>query len=192
MKLLANGLLLAATAASLAGGVLLIIRHSDAGGMEIVLPTPGGQPATATGGQSGEIKVYVTGGVAAPGVYAVEAGSRLEDVIEAAGGLTGDADPEAVNLAVRVKDEQRWHVPRVGESAAAAPAAGRSASGKIDLNSASARDLEELPGIGAVKAQSIVAYREANGPFSRIEDLLGVRGIGPATIESIQDLIDVR
>ena len=115
MKLLVNGLLIVATVVLLAGGVVLIVRSSDSGGVEIVLPTPGPLPAASS--QAAEIKVYVTGAVASPGVYAVEAGSRLEHVVEAAGGLTGDADPEAVNLAVRVEDEQHWHVPRTGESA---------------------------------------------------------------------------
>ena len=115
MKLLVNGLLIVATVVLLAGGVVLIVRSSDSGGVEIVLPTP--EPLPAASSQAAEIKVYVTGAVASPGVYAVEAGSRLEHVVEAAGGLTGDADPEAVNLAVRVEDEQHWHVPRTGESA---------------------------------------------------------------------------
>ena len=189
MKLLLNGALIIATVALLAGGVVLIVRSSDAGGMEIALPTPEAQPAATR--QAAEIKVYVTGAVASPGVYAVEAGSRLEQVVEAAGGLTGDADPEAVNLAVRVEDEQHWHVPRAGERAAP-PASGGQASAKIDLNSATSRELETLPGIGEVKAQSIVDYRQANGPYSSVDDLLAVSGIGPATVESIRDLVDAR
>ena len=128
--------------------------------------------------------------MASPGVYAVEPGSRLEQVVEAAGGLTTDADPEAVNLAVRVEDEQHWHLPRAGESARPPSSGGPSASSKIDLNSATAHDLETLPGIGAVRAQSIVDYRQANGPFSSVDDLLGVSGIGPATVESVRDLVD--
>ena len=137
--------------------------------------------AAAASSQAAEIKVYVTGAVASPGVYAVEAGSRLEH----------DADPEAVNLAARVEDEQHWHVPRTGERAAPSPARGQ-ASAKIDLNSATASELETLPGIGTVKAQSILDYRQANGPYSSVDDLLAVSGIGPATVESIRDLVDAR
>ena len=189
MKLLVNGLLIVATVVLLAGGVVLIVRSSDSGGVEIVLPTP--EPLPAASRQAAEIKVYVTGAVASPGVYAVEAGSRLEHVVEAAGGLTGDADPAAVNLAVRVEDEQHWHVPRTGERAAPS-ASGGQASAKIDLNSATASELETLPGIGTVKAQSILDYRQANGPYSSVDDLLAVSGIGPATVESIRDLVDAR
>ena len=190
MKLLVNGALIVATVALLAGGVLLIVRNSDAGGMEIVLPTP--EPLPAASSQGVEIKVYVTGAVASPGVYAVEAGSRLEQVVKAAGGLNGDADPEAVNLAARVEDEQHWHVPRTGESARPPSPGVAAASTKIDLNSATASELETLPGIGTVKAQSIIDYRQANGPYSSVDDLLAVSGIGPATVESIRDLVDAR
>ena len=188
MKLLANIVLVVTTVALLAGGVVLIVRSSGGGGMEIVLPTPEAQPAAP----AAEIKVYVTGAVASPGVYAVEAGSRLEQVVAAAGGLTGDADPEAVNLAVRVEDEQHWHVPRAGESARPPTSGAPTASSKIDLNSATARELETLPGIGAVRAQSIIDYRQANGPFSSVDDLIAVSGIGPATVESVRDLVDAR
>ena len=190
MKLLINGLLIVATVVLLAGGVVLIVRSSDSGGVEIVLPTP--EPLPAASSQAAEIKVYVTGAVASPGVYAVEAGSRLEHVVEAAGGLTGDADPEAVNLAVRVEDEQHWHVPRTGESARPPSPGVAAASAKIDLNSATASELETLPGIGTVKAQSIIDYRQTNGPYSSVDDLLAVSGIGPATVESIRDLVDAR
>ncbi len=190
MKLLANVVLVVATVALLAGGVVLIVRGSGGGGMEIVLPPPEARPAAA--GQGAEIKVYVTGAVASSGVYAVEAGSRLEQVVEAAGGLTGDADPVAVNLAVRVEDEQHWHVPRAGESARLPSAGGQSDSSKIDLNSATAHELETLPGIGSVRAQTIVDYRQANGPFSSVDDLLAVSGVGPATVESIRDMVDAR
>ena len=187
MKTTSQIVLALAAVLALSGGVFLAVRSlpQDNPPVRIVLSEEEAAPAA-------EIKVYVTGAVASPGVYAVEAGSRLEHVVEAAGGLTGDADPEAVNLAVRVEDEQHWHVPRTGESARPPSPGVAAASAKIDLNSATASELETLPGIGTVKAQSILDYRQANGPYSSVDDLLAVSGIGPATVESIRDLVDTR
>ena len=139
------------------------------------------------------MRVYISGAVLSPGVYAVIEGDRLTRVVEAAGGATEDADLAAVNLAVRVADEDHWHIPRLGETVPAetATAAGTLA-GKIQINSADADELASLPGIGPVRAEAIMRYREANGPFFSAEDLLAVSGIGPVTLEAIRDLIEVR
>ena len=204
MRALSQAILVAAILASVAGGVVLLIRDSAGGTrMEIILPT-------ATVESQIELKVYVTWAVHSPGVYTVAEGDRLMAVVEAAGGVTEEADLTAVNLAVRVKDEQHWHIPRQGEVAdilteggspvegsesvaegVVAEAAG-GGSRKIDLNSASAEDLKSLDGIGEVLAQRIVDYREANGPFTNVDDLTKVRGIGSAILDKNRDLVEVR
>ncbi len=194
--------LAAAIVASLAGGLLLVAKSSTGGGIEIVLPT-------ATTQVRQDLKVYITGAVETPGVYEVAEGSRLEDVIAAAGGAIDDADLNAVNLAARVGDGEHWNLPILGEAAAsdsagpttqstgglqstAGPESAGPAQGKIDLNSANASELEELPGIGEVRAGAIVAYRDANGPFANIDAVMDVSGIGPATLEAIRDLVEAR
>jgi len=188
--------LAAAIVASLAGGLFLVIKASTSGGIEIVLPV-----ATAQVRQ--DFKVYITGAVKDPGVYEVIEGSRLVDVIAAAGGATVDADLDAVNLAARVGDGEHWDLPKRGAasvSEVSVPATKSSgglqttanSQGRIDLNSASASDMEALPGIGEVKAAAIVAYREANGPFESVEAVVDVTGIGPATLEAIGGLVEAR
>lgn len=194
--------LAAAILASLAGGLFLVVRASTGGGIEVVLPT-------ATAQVRLDFKVYMTGAVETPGVYEVREGSRLEDVVAAAGGATKEADLNAVNLAARVGDGEHWNLPKLGEAAASdsvvpatqptgglqttgGPQANGRAQGKINLNSASAAELEELPGIGEVRAGAIVAYREANGPFTSIDAVTDVSGIGPATLETIRDLVEAR
>ena len=112
LKLASQAILVVVIVASVAGAIFLIARNSGSGvNMEILLPT-------VTPPQSVESKVYVTGAVAAPGVYTVGPDSRLADAIDAAGGATEDADLAAVNLAARVTDEQHWHIPRQGEASA--------------------------------------------------------------------------
>ena len=188
--------LAAAILASLAGGLFLVIKASTGGGIEIVLPT-----ATAQVRQ--DFKVYITGAIKVPGVYEVSEGSRLVDVIAAAGGATEDADLDAVNLAARVGDREHWNLPNRGAAtvsevsvSATESSGGLQATannqGMINLNSASASDMEALPGIGEVKAGAIVAYREANGPFESVEAVLDVTGIGPATLEGIRGLAEAR
>ena len=145
---------------------------------------------------SGSIVVQAAGAVARPGVYELPAGSRLHELITAAGGALADADPNALALASVLADGQREYVPLIGEipPAAAVGAGGggtAAPSGPIDLNRASADELDALPGVGPATAQAIVAHREANGPFSSVEGLLDVRGIGPAKFESLRDLVTV-
>ena len=175
-----------AVVAAVAGGVFLILRASTSGGgVEIVLPTATAVPVVS-------LKVYITGAVRAPGVYEVKPGSRLEQVVDAAGGETEDADLEAVNLATRVNDGDHWHIPKVGEAVQPPAAKAPPDSDKIDLNSATAVELMELHGIGEIIAQRIVDYREANGPFPSVEDLLNVKGIGPTILDNNRDLVEVR
>ena len=101
---------------------------------------------------------------------------------------------QAVNLAVRVKDQDHWTVPKVGESTVVPPRAGSvaSTSGKVDINTADTELLETLPGIGETRAEAIIRYREEHGPFKRVDDIVAVPGIGSATLEGLRDLVEVR
>ncbi len=188
LRLLSQAVLALAIAASAAGVVAILLRDPSPGAVEIVLPTS--TPPS-------DVRVYVTGAVNEPGVHLVEEGARLAEAVEAAGGAAPDADLVAVNLAIRVADEDHWHIPRIGEAvppSTTVPGSADSPGGsdKLDVNSASAEELETLPQIGEVRARDIVAHRDANGPFNTIEDLIEVSGIGPRTLDTIRDLIEVR
>jgi competence protein ComEA len=137
--------------------------------------------------------VYISGAVRAPDVYELPGEARIKDLVLAAGGLTADADPGRINLAERLKDSQHIHVPSLGEptheGAGAEDAADAPQSEILNLNTASAADLESLPGVGATLAERIIEYRAANGPFTSIEDLRNVKGIGPALFAQIAPLV---
>jgi len=171
------------------GGALFYLRWPRPTPIEIIEPTP------VLASTPAEVGVYVVGAVLNPGVYFLPQGSRVEDALEAAGGSTEEADLAWVNLAKRVYDEEQIYVPRLGEENPPLPppsgSSGGQAGGKININTASAAELETLPGIGPVLAQRVVDYREANGPFAAIEDIKNVRGIGEATFEEIKELIFV-
>lgn len=161
---------------------------------ELALPMAGTVDAPAgTAPASTEVIAHAAGAVARPGVYRLPAGTRVADLVEAAGGLTPEADPNLLNLAAEVVDGQQVYVPRAGESppAATGGGAGASAAGPLDLNTATAAQLEELPGVGPATAGAILAHRERNGPFRSVEELLEVRGIGPAKLEAIRELVRV-
>lgn len=138
-------------------------------------------------------KVDVKGAVIRPGVYEVKEGERVIDVIERAGGFRENADSLQVNLSQRVHDEMVIYVPVQGENIPVStllPApAGTSNNGKININTASATELETLPGIGPQKAEAIIQYREENGPFQKAEDLMKVSGIGEKTFEKLKEHI---
>ena len=177
--------LLALFIAALSAGTALLVREKWSGspGVEILLPTTTPTP---------ELKVYVSGAVAAPGVYGMKEGDRLEDALSAAGGATHDAQLSCINLAVRVRDEAQLHVPGTGEPCQPAfTAATTQDDSRIDLNTAAVEQLETLPDIGKVKAQAIVDYRERNGPSQSIYEVMDVRGIGPAIYEGIRNLVQV-
>ena len=149
------------------------------------------------------IVVHVAGAVTGPGVYRLSGDPRVHTAIEAAGGATADADLDGLNLAAPVGDGQRIYVPVAGEvdpadvpSDAIAPidvgggAPGAAiAAGPIDLNVASAAELEQLPGVGPATAGAIVDDRDRNGPFASVDDLDRVPGIGPAKLDAIRDLV---
>lgn len=138
---------------------------------------------------SATLYVHVAGAVRRPGVYPFTEGARVIDAIEAAGGLRNGADATAVNMARPLVDGEQIVVP--SRRAPAADGATGSSSDLINLNTASATELEALPGVGPVLAQRIVDYREQHGPFTDPKDLLKVSGIGPKTFESIEPLVTV-
>lgn len=179
-----------------AGAALWYTRAPS--GEPLVAATPTGSGVRSSAGEAnadGRIgKVYLTGGVVRPGVYTVPPGARVEDVVKAAGGLTVDADRERVNLASTVRDGQHIHVPTFREALSANGSnfsVGQSWSGKININTASAAELERLPRVGEVIANRIVTYRQANGPFRRVEELKEFHLVGEADFEQIKDLVCV-
>lgn len=142
------------------------------------------------------VAVHIAGAVARPGVLWLPEGSRVVDAIAAAGGAAADADTDRVNLAAPLGDGAWIHVPRVGEPTASPPAgasgpAGERSGAPVDLNTASAEQLVELPGIGPATAAAIVEHRTTHGPFRSVESLADVPGIGQAKLERLRPLVRV-
>ena len=141
----------------------------------------------------GPIEVYITGAVAQPGVYEMAAGDRAVDLLYKAGGPAADADLEAANLALRLHDEDRVLVPRIGQASSGSSSfqgrTGAVAATPVNINAASAQELDALPGIGEVYSQRIVDSRTADGPFTTTDDLVNRQVIPRATYEKIRDLI---
>jgi len=148
----------------------------------VALGTPS-PPAAATAADV--VVVHVVGAVTVPGVVSLPGGSRVADAIEAAGGATGEADLTGVNLARTLVDGEQLYVPRPGEVAPGAP--GVVDDGRVDLNHATQGELETLPGVGPVLAGRIVAAR----PFTSVDSLERVSGIGPSTMARLRDLVKV-
>lgn len=190
--------------------------RAGAGSPEGSASTESSSPGSSSTGptETTAVLVHVSGAVADPGVVELRVGDRVDDAIAAAGGATPEADLDAVNLARPVQDGEQIRVPLPGEQVTAPPPAGApetaegtgggstgdgsGASGgtdaaqgaadeRIDINTASAAQLEELPGVGPAIAQRIVEHREAEGPFASVDDLEDVPGIGPATLEKMRD-----
>ena len=132
-----------------------------------------------------DVRVYVTGAVRHPGVYPLDGGQRWIDALEAAGGATEDADLTAVDLARRARDEETILVPRLGESAVS----GVSRDPLIDINAASAEELETLPGVGEVRAGDIVRSRQEDGPFASVDELLERELVPASVFEKIAELV---
>jgi len=173
-------------------GLAFALRRPTRGLVEI-LPPPTITPAPTPTPQV--LTVYVSGAVARPGVYTLPDHSRVGRAVNAAGGFAEGALRAGVNLAQPLMDGQQIHVPREGEVTppvvpAGSPFSGDQA-GPVDINTASAEQLTALPRIGPVMANRIVEYREAHGPFRKIEEIEKVKGIGDATFERLKDLITV-
>jgi competence protein ComEA len=150
-------------------------------------------PVEATAAEPKTIIVSVAGAVKEPGIVELEAGARVADAIEAAGGLTEGADPGFLNLARVVADGDLVAVPDAAASGAVpvpgAEAGGASGGGLVNINVAGAEELDALKGIGPVLAERIIEYREANGSFQSLDELSEVSGIGTALLEQLRDQV---
>jgi competence protein ComEA len=147
-----------------------------------------------------EVTVHVTGAIVTPGVVTLRAGARVADAVDAAGGLGADAELARINLARPLADGEHVHVPRVGEEPLSTPPStgappdqpgAMDAAGRLDLNRATAEELQSLPGIGPSRSAAIVRHREEHGPFRVPGDLRAVPGIGEATFQGLADLVVV-
>lgn len=140
------------------------------------------------------IVVHITGAVPRPGVYALPQGARVQDGISAAGGFLAEAEKSGINLARPLEDGEQMDIPFVeGFSPVVATPAEEfvPTSDLININFASAEELDTLPGIGPTTAQKIIEYRETNGPFMTVDDITKVSGIGTSIFNGIKDLITV-
>lgn len=187
--------LVALLAVTLGGAGLWYVRSLPRPVEVAAAPSGGTASAPASASPSPEVVVLVdvAGWVRRPGVYEFTEGARVIDAIDAAGGARSGAVLEALNLAAPLTDGTQILVPREGqEGVAPAPVTGGAvAGGLVNVNSAIATELEELPGIGEVIAQRIIDYRTENGPFATVDELVDVSGIGDAILESIRELVTV-
>jgi len=161
--------------AIIAGGAVLISRHVGGGGeghVEVILP-PRSSPA---------VEVYLSGAVASEGIYTFSQDSSLKDILQGAGAVV-----EGVDGIKKIK----LHVLGPDEDPFAQPGGGEPGETKININTASAAELDLLEGIGPVKAQAIIDYRNEHGFFRTVDELINVPGIGPATLEAIRDQVTV-
>lgn len=182
-------------------GLLLFISRAPAGEPIMLQPAPTKQP----------IAVHIIGAVPRPGLYEFAEGARIQDAINAAGGLLASANVETINLAALLEDGQQLNIPyKAGEEPSITSNDGSNTDDSslvlpgstgtpevsdtelININTASLEELDSLDGIGPTVAQRIIDYRDENGPFQTIEDILNVPGIGPATFDQIKDQITVQ
>jgi competence protein ComEA len=167
-------------------------------------PTTTSSSASSGGKVSPRIAVHVAGAVTRPGVVELPAGSRVIDAVESVGGGSADADLDRLNLAAKLTDGQRVYVPKVGQpdpgvvpdvggspAAAGAPSGGATAGGKLNVNTATQAQLEDLPGIGPTYAQAIIAERQRRGGFKSVNELRSVRGIGDKRFAELAPLVTV-
>lgn len=196
------------------GVAVLVTAITPRGTTSVVAPGDGGgggsaataadPPAVEEAGDPGAegpaaIYVHILGQVARPGLYELRDGDRAVDIVAAAGGFTDTADPAGLNLARFLSDGEQIVVPAVGEVPAAGAGSGAAGGagvgvgvdGTININTADAAALDTLPRIGPAMAQRIIAWRDTNGRFTAVEDLLDVTGIGDATLAGLRDLVTV-
>lgn len=171
-------------------GALFWVTHNQEGVAVTLQPSP----------TKVSIEVQVIGGVVRPGIYSLPDGSRVQDAITAAGGLLSGTEPNSINLVAKLQDGQQLEIPDGTNITGVAtfsspfsviitPVINSSVNNLININTASLSLLDTLPGIGPTTAQKIIDYRTLHGPFTNIEDIMNVSGIGPATFDRIQNLI---
>ena len=170
---------------------IVVLAAAAVGGAWYASRTPQAPPVIVTETlampASSSITVHISGAVQSPGLVQVSADGRIADAVAAAGGALPSAELNGLNLASGLVDGQQVIVPEQG----APLPPGQTSSGRIQLNSATAKDLEGLAGVGPVLAARIVAHREEQGPFAVVEDLLDVSGIGEAKLAALRDELDV-
>lgn len=191
---------LSAKAAVIAGVLLLLVgvggllpKKEAVEDTEVVVTTVLAEKTEESTTLEAVIFVDIKGEVKKPGVYQMNVGDRVKDALEAAGGLTEEADSQKVNLAKRLEDQMVIVVAKVGEEAEEIPAGETrkeaTKEGKVNINTATVEELKTLKGVGEKKAEAIIEYRKKNGSFQTKEDLMKVRGIGKKLFESFQERI---
>ena len=176
--------IVAAVAVAVAATLLLHVLH----GGHAAAPLPVLRTATHARVRTvAQLVVDVAGAVRRPGLYHLAAGTRIADAVTAAGGATAHADITLVNLAAPLADGEQVLVPVRGGAATAGSTP--SSTAPLDLNTASAEQLDALPGVGPATAQKIIDYRQTHGPFRNIEELEGVPGIGPSKLAQLKGLV---
>jgi competence protein ComEA len=177
--------LLGLVSALFASGLIILISSQPRGDAIILAPSPTFSP----------IYVDISGEIYSPGIYALPAASRLEDVIILAGGLTDRADVSRINRAELLEDGDKIVIPSINSGDVSRgnndPTSSTLDGLPININQATSEELEKLPGIGPEKAQEIIDFRNEYGNFTQIEEIMEVPGIGETTFEEIKDLITV-
>ena len=188
--------------AAVIGGVLLILvgvggffskKEESVEETTVVETTMLVEKTEVSTAQETVIFVDIKGAVKNPGVYQMKVGDRVKDALDAAGGLTAEADSQKVNLAKRLEDQMVIVVPKVGEESEEIPTGETrkeaTKEGKVNINTATVEELKTLKGVGEKKAEAIIEYRKKNGSFKTKEDLMKVRGIGKKLFESFEERI---
>lgn len=174
--------------------VAVVVSLLGSAGTTSTIAVPSSAPATTpVDGSGAVVYVHILGAVVSPGVYQLREGDRVIDAVASAGGFTPTADPRGVNLARFVVDGEQILVPELGAVVPAAPdsGAGGQETGKVNLNTATSDELEELPRVGPELASRIIAWRDENGPFAAVDELMNVTGIGEKTFDALKDLVSV-
>ncbi|EGP4755862.1 competence protein ComEA [Enterococcus faecium] len=144
----------------------------------------------------------IKGSVKEPGIYSFSSEERVYDVLKRAGGLLEEADSDRINFSAKIEDQQVLYIPAVGEEPPehlnqSASSEGKQSTAdtepsKININTASPSELQQIPGIGSVKAQEIIRFREENGSFQKVEDLQEISGIGEKTVEKLKNFVTIK
>ena len=169
--------------------IILVVSPQRGQPIALVTRTPNLTPVPTSTPRL--IRVHITGAVILPGVYTLPDNARIEDAIQAAGGLQQDSDPQLLNLAAALEDGQRLFIPSTRDMTLTNDSRGLSVEtfSMININTASFAELDSLPGIGEVKAQAILDYRQQNGLFTALEDLMKVEGISQSLFDNLSGLI---